>query len=259
MNPHFKKVLVPWLVPVLLSVIFSTAIAEEAHPKYGPKVTPLILDHQYFRGAVAGDFWRLMPFYVPQSNDYACSVASIAIVFNAATKGRAGIPDTERNITQDMLLERIREVPVRELVSKEGLQGRHGLTLDELRIAVEQTARILGVRAHVSAHSFRNRSMEEFRKILRANEEDPTDFLPVHFVQDDLTGARGGPYAHISPVGAYDGATRRVLILDVDREWYSPYWASDEDLLAASTHVTKSLGAGGLVHICFDSIGESPR
>ena len=259
MNSHLRKVLIPWLVLVLLSVTFSTAVAAESHPKYGPKVTPLIHDHQYFQRAVAGNFWRLLPFYVPQCNDCACSAASIAIIFNAATKGRAGIPDTERNITQDMLLQSIREVPLRELVSKEGLQGRHGLTLDELRIAVEQTARILGIRVQIKTHSFRNRSVEEFRKILQANEEDSKDFLLVHFVQDDLTGARGGPYAHISPIGAYDGATRRVLILDVDREWYSPYWVSDEDLLAASNHVTKSLGAGGLVHIRFDSTGESPR
>lgn len=259
MSLHLKRVIVPWIALFLLSATFSAAIAAEARPKYGPKATPLINDHQYFRRAVAVDFWRLMPFYVPQSNNYACSVASIAIVFNAAIKGRAGITDTERNITQGMLLESIREVPLRELVSKEGLQGRHGITLDELRIAVEQTARSQGVRAHVTAHSFRNRSLEEFREILRANEENAADFLLVHFVQDDLTGAGGGPYAHISPIGAYDGATRRVLILDVDREWYSPYWVSDRDLLAACNHVTKPWGAGGFVHIRFDSTGESPR
>lgn len=259
MNLHLKRVFFPWTVLFLLSITLSAAIAAEAHPKYGPKVTPLINDHQYFRGAVGADFWRLMPFYVPQRNDYACSVASIAIVFNAAIKGRARTTDTERNITQDMLLESIRDVPLRELVSKEGFRGRHGITLDELRIAVEQTARSQGVRAHVTAHSLRNRSLKELREILRANEENPTDFLLVHFVQDDLTGARGGPYAHISPIGAYDGVTHRVLILDVDREWYSPYWVSDGDLLAASNHVTKPWGAGGLVHIRFDSTGGSSR
>ena len=49
--------------------------------------------------------------------------------------------------------------------------------------------------------------------------------------------------------GAYDGKNRRVLILDVDRYWYSPYWVSDEDLLAAMNHKTKPLGAGGIVRI----------
>lgn len=259
MNSHMKRVRIFWISLLLFPVIFSAATAAEMHPKYGPKVTLLIHDHQYFQKAAAGDFWRLMPFYVPQCNDYACSVASIAMVFNAASKGRTGVPDTERNVTQDMLLERIREVPLRELVSKDGLQGRHGLTLDELKSAVEQAARALGVRAQVTADSFQNRSMDEFRKMLQANEDDPSDFLLVHFVQDDLTGARGGPYAHISPVGAYDGATRRVLILDVDREWYSPYWVSDEDLLAACKHGTKPLGVGGLVRMRFNSTSESPR
>ena len=78
-------------------------------------------------------------------------------------------------------------------------------------------------------------------------------------MQDDLTGARGGPYAHISPIGAYDSVTRRVLILDVDRGWYSPYWVSDKDLLAAINHATKSYGVGGLVRIRFDPDGGRAR
>ena len=244
---------------LLLTVTFPAAIAGEARPQYGPNAIPLSQDHRYFRRATAGDFWRLMPFYVPQSNDYACSVASIAMVFNAGTKGRAGCADTERNITQDMLLKRIRGVPLRRLVSEEGFHGRLGLTLDELRIAAGETARALDVRAQVAAYSFKNRSLEEFREILRANEVNPSDFLLAHFVQDDLTGARGGPYAHISPIGTYDSAARRVLILDVDRGWYSPYWVSDQDLLAAINHVTKSYGAGGLVRIRFEPDGGRAR
>ncbi|MFA5192945.1 MAG: hypothetical protein WC740_19725, partial [Verrucomicrobiia bacterium] len=98
MNLCLKRALVPWITLSLLFVVLSAAIAAEAPPKYGPKATPLVNDHQYFRGAVAGDFWRLMPFYVPQSNDYACSAASIAIVFNAAIRSRARIAETERNI-----------------------------------------------------------------------------------------------------------------------------------------------------------------
>jgi hypothetical protein len=115
----------------------------------------------------------------------------------------------------------------------------------------EQTAGAQGVRVRVTAHSFRDGMVEDLRQILRANEADPSDFLLAHFVQDDLTGARGGPYAHISPIGAYDSVTHRVLILDVDREWYSPYWVADGDLLAAMNRVTKSFGAGGLVRIRF--------
>lgn len=199
-----------------------------------------------------------MPFYVPQNNAYSCSIASLAMVFNAAIKGNAGSAGTERNITQDDLLNTVRGIPLRALVSKEGLRGRHGLTLDELKTAAEQTAHRLGARAYVITQSFRNPSLEEFRDILRKNENCATDFLLAHFVQDDLTGAAGGPYPHISPIGAYDPTSRRVLILDVDREWYSPYWVSDEDLLRAINHVTKSYGAGGLIRIRFDPHGAKP-
>lgn len=244
---------------LLLSATISAATAGEAPPKYGAKAVPLVQDHGYFRRAAGGDFWRLMPFYVPQSNDYACSVASMAMVFNAAIMSRAGCSGTERNITQDMLLERISGLPLRRLVSKGGFHGMHGLTLDELRVAVEQAACALGVRAHVTTYSFHNRPLKEFREILKANENNPTDFLLAHFVQDDLTGAKGGPYAHISPTGAYDSVTRRVLILDVDRAWYAPYWVSDKDLMAAINHVTKSYGTGGLVRIRFEPDSRGTR
>jgi Phytochelatin synthase len=40
-----------------------------------------------------------------------------------------------------------------------------------------------------------------------------------------LTGDWDGP--HISPIGAYDRDARQVLIMDVDREWYVPYWSPD--------------------------------
>jgi hypothetical protein len=239
---------------VLLSPAASRRSAAEEPPKYGPKAVPLIRDHRYFRGSAAPDFWRLMPFYVPQSNGFSCSLASMAMVFNAAARG-AGSP--EQNITQESLLEGA--FPLRELVSAKGRRGRHGLTLEELGTAVGQTARSLGVRVLVTAHSLENKTPEELRKILRSNEKNPDDFLLAHFVQDDLTGAAGGPYAHISPIGAYDSRTRRVLILDVDRLWYSPYWVSDEDLLASINHVTNSHGRGGLLQVRFDPGVEAPE
>jgi len=45
----------------------------------------------------------------------------------------------------------------------------------------------------------------------------------IQFTQDTLTGAGGGPYPHISPIGAYDTGTGRALVLDVDRDYYEPY------------------------------------
>ena len=44
-------------------------------------------------------------------------------------------------------------------------------------------------------------------------------------------GRLGRP--HISPIATYDVDLRHVLIMDVGRQWYIPYWSSDEKLLAA--------------------------
>ena len=56
-------------------------------------------------------------------------------------------------------------------------------------------------------------------------------------------------YVHISPIGAYDKTHMRVLIMDVDREWYEPYWVSDERLLLAMSKKTEKYGFGGYLWI----------
>ncbi|MGC4118533.1 MAG: phytochelatin synthase family protein [Myxococcales bacterium] len=99
--------------------------------------------------------------------------------------------------------------------------------------------------------------LARLRAALEENERSARDAMIVHFVQDELTAAPGGPYPHISPIGAYDAARRRVLVLDVDREWYEPYWVSDEALFKAMSRRTSAFGAGGWVLARF---GESaPR
>ena len=68
-----------------------------------------------------------------------------------------------------------------------------------------------------------------------------------------LTGDWDGP--HISPIAAYNEETRQVLIMDVDREWYVPYWATDTKLLEAmlrpapAEHGPLAGETGGLVWI----------
>ena len=66
-------------------------------------------------------------------------------------------------------------------------------------------------------------ALDELRAILEANEASADDFVILHFLQNRLTNDPGGPYAHISPAGAYDVANRRMLLLDVDREYYGPF------------------------------------
>jgi hypothetical protein len=89
--------------------------------------------------------------------------------------------------------------------------------------------------------------------MLAANEASDRDIVLVYFNQGVLTGDWDGP--HISPIGAYDAATGRVLIMDVDREWYIPYWSSDSKLLEAMLKPTSAAHGplagetGGLVRL----------
>jgi hypothetical protein len=96
-------------------------------------------------------------------------------------------------------------------------------------------------------------TLEQVRALLRRNEASDRDIVLAYFNQGVLTGDWDGP--HISPVGAYDEARARVLVMDVDRQWYVPYWSSDEKFLAAMLRpAPPRLGAlagetGGLIRI----------
>jgi len=68
-------------------------------------------------------------------------------------------------------------------------------------------------------------------RIATATHPAGDDIALIYYNQGVVTGDWDGP--HLSPIGAYDMRRRRVLIMDVDRQWYVPYWTSDEKLLEA--------------------------
>lgn len=82
-------------------------------------------------------------------------------------------------------------------------------------------------------------SVEVFRDAVRRNESTPGDFLVVNFLRTGL-GQQGG--GHFSPVGAYDAASDRVLILDVAVLRYPPVWAPLVDLFTSMDTVDSQAG-----------------
>ena len=229
-----------------------------ADPKYGPAgqslAVPLTQDHSYFQDSrhPSPDFWRLSAFYVPQTDAASCSAASVAMVLNGLLNADRPRGDRERNVTPDELLKKI-QGDWKSRLAPQGLDGRHGVTLKQLEIFLKEGLSEYGrsqffVERHEVAAADAE-ALQRLRGILRENEENPGDFILLHFVQDDLTRAPGGPFPHVSPVGAYDAARRRVLIFDVDREWYEPYWASDEEVLKAMAHPTAAFGRGGYIRV----------
>jgi len=239
-----------------LFLIFAPAAQAET-PKYSPvdgaQAVPLAQDNSYFRNPAsqAYDFWALASFYIPQASGASCSAASVSMALNALLNARRQRGDEEENISEQKLLEKVSGLKWKELVSEEGDEGRHGLTLEQLAAASKEALTAYGDKdAAVSSVAVSTQSpqaLESFRKALAENERNPGDIMLLHFTQNALTGAPGVLYAHISPVGAYDEKTRRVLIFDVDRQWYEPYWAADVQVFKAMAVKTKDFGHGGYV------------
>ncbi|MEE9912973.1 MAG: phytochelatin synthase family protein [Deltaproteobacteria bacterium] len=231
--------------------------AAPAPPKYGPAgapyAAPLWQSHEYFQSAKnpAPDFWTLINHYTGQESSLYCSVASVTIVLNAIARTSGNLRAGDANYQQAKLLDQVRAEHWKERLTGNGWKDRKGLTLAELDDAVRETFKIYGIKGWtVARRSFPDAApadLGELRAILAANEASADDFIIAHFVQDKLTNDPGGPYPHISPIGAYDAASGRALILDVDREYYGPYWVSVERLLAALAARTPAFGHGGLL------------
>jgi len=220
------------------------------YPKYGPEGNPLAVplsrSNTFLRSTAnpAPDFWRLIPYYVPQITGGSCSVATVAMIVNGFTRSGRKLKDADTIVTQTDLLDRVTRHPWKK---------RRGLSLRQLEGVLRESLEIYGVAdADIRRVAITRDTPEDltaFRRILETNEQSAQDFLVLHYLQDTVTRSPGGPYPHISPVGAYDRQHRKVLILDVDRKWYEPHWVSDAVLLKAMSGKTRAFGHGGYLVI----------
>jgi hypothetical protein len=228
----------------------GAATPADLKPKFGPDATPILQSHAYLRAHRAPDYWALNPYYVPQVSPSSCSLATVATVLNALRPlpAYSGSP----LVTQATLLdpaaaktpadpewtditrkwsEQVDFTPSRsEKVKNTG----SGLTFSELHRYVVASLNAYGLDANVEVLKPADRSaatLNRLRRLLVLNERSAKDIALIYYNQGVVTGDWDGP--HISPIGAYDPEHRRVLIMDVDRQWYVPYWTSDERLLEA--------------------------
>jgi Phytochelatin synthase len=227
--------------------------AQEAKPKLGPDAVSIERSHSYLRRHAAPDFWRLGPYYVPQATGSACSLAAITMLVNAL----CGLParNDDPLATQEAVLQAVAS----EAWTRQTAENGSGVTFAELVRYLHLSLEAFHLDAEIEVLKPGDNfaaTLHKLRRILAANERTDRDIALVYFNQGVLTGAWDGP--HISPIGAYDAARRRVLVMDVDRQWYIPYWASDETLLAAMLRPAPSRGplageTGGLVRAILKS------
>lgn len=248
------------ILVVLILMGFNIVLAAEAPKtkvKYGPSsqpvATPLYRDQRYFQKAKnpAPDFWKLISYYVPQINESACSVASMAMAINAALAERSKTSE-DKVISQEDLLEKVSVENWKARVSKLGYFGEHGVKLDTLKKIAEETFKIFGIsEAKVEVHHVENASpgtVKKIESVLIANEKSGKNLIIANFNQQAFTD--DADVGHIAPVGAYDVASKKVLILDPDRAYYEPYWVSLKAFVGAmATRDSSSKLNRGLITI----------
>jgi hypothetical protein len=215
-------------IPVLFIGAAASLDARELKPKLGPHAIALQQSPQYLRSNAAPDYWALSPFYVGQLSNSACSLAAITMLINALR----GMPvhADERLVTQEGLRDRVANSEWTRRTTENG----GGVTWQAFAEYLALSLAVHGLDARIEMFKPSDDSaatLEQLRRLLAANERSDRDIVLVYFNQGVMTGDWDGP--HISPLAAYDAEHRRVLVLDVDRQWYGPYWTSDEKLLEA--------------------------
>jgi hypothetical protein len=221
---------------ILLSLVCllpPTAHAEGTLPKYVASTLRLHSHHEYVRKNPAPDFWALVGYYQPQETSRNCSVASAAMVLNGL-RASVNLTAADELITQKALLEKVKGLDWKAKVG----EGGHGVTLEELKTLMTEALSIYGMSGasgvtveaiHVDQIDAKTRS--KIHDILVKNEKSAKDFIIANFLQSEYTGDPEGKVGHLSPVAGYDAKQKRVLIFDSDRQYYEPYWVSEEVFL----------------------------
>ena len=244
--------------PLLAGFLFCvTAIAADPAkpeasapaPKLVPPTVRLFEDHAYLRHHSAPDYWALTPYYVPQAKGAYCSVATAMMIVNAA-RVHQKLTAADELATQEKLLEKVTTAHWSDQVNGKG----RGIGLDEIGPILSDSLKAYGVTVvkvetlHVDANDAATR--KRVHDLLIENEKSDRDLIAVNYLQSEFTGDPEGKVGHFAPVAAYDAKTKRVLILDPDRQYYEPYWVSEATFMKGMNTFDQTMKANrGLVRI----------
>lgn len=226
----FNSILIALLLSTLVFVESAWALAPRL-AKFGPYAIPITQQTGFLRQTPANDYWKFSQFYLPQQTSSACGLATTVMALNFLR----GIPQfsDETLITQNELLQTV----FTDLWADRVAEGGDGLKFDDWVLLVNKSLNSYGLsdayRVEIVRPPNTPAGLAELKQKLAVNEHNPDDLMLAYFNQGVLTSDWDGP--HISPIGAYDGGATipQVLIMDVDRDWYPPYWSPVGKLLEA--------------------------
>jgi hypothetical protein len=208
------------------------------HPHF-PELIPLRSDHAYLRGAPDSAYWSIAPHLIQQATDSSCSLATAAMLLNAV-RGRDGQLRIGEPVSEASLLDRLGDAFWRDAVAQDG----NGLSLTEFAAAMTRALSTYECAdkwsVTIAPITDAGEAVAGLRAALAAMERGD-GFVAVNFHLDLFYGD-GVDVGHFSPVGAYDAARDRVLMLDVYKKDYEPMWAPLPRL--ANAMATKSHKTG---------------
>ena len=179
------------------------------------------------------DRWRarrLLNVGMLQQNERSCSVASIAMLVNAA-HALWNLGDQNEPVSQPALLNNVGNARWKAAVGP----GGDGVDLDDLAGLVAESLTTCGLsRFEIEVmHVARVSPAARFkaRRELTESVCSPGRFIIANFLQGIYTEDSAETVGHYAPVAAFDPLTRRALILDPDSRGYRPYWVSEDRFL----------------------------
>lgn len=167
------------------------------------------------------DLAQLQPHLVPQARRAFCGPATTAAVVNASLEPRP--PATQTSLFN----------AAASAVKSELALSFSGLTLEELAAFI----RAQGLQVQVVHAS--SEGLAAFRDTASRTLGEPSTFLITNYDRRVLKQSGAG---HISPVGAFDSKTDRVLILDVATQKYPYTWVPVSALWAAMNTIDSDSG-----------------
>jgi glutathione gamma-glutamylcysteinyltransferase len=185
-------------------------------------------------------YFPLAEQFITQSDPSFCSISSLAMVMNALNFDLKRIwKGSWRWVTEEMLQCNSQAVCGHSISKVQ----QSGLSFSEF----ESLARCHGVK--ISPHRVcsptpgecQDHSYERFRELVRevSGNASASSFLVTNFSRKYLGQTGDG---HYSPIGGYHQGRDMVLVLDVARFKYPPYWVRLGDLWASMAASDKATG-----------------
>jgi hypothetical protein len=245
------------LLLVVCMVSCSTPTTVTARPKYTGPAQLLSSHHEYFetsQGHASADYWKLSSYYVHQITGSSCTAASLSMMMNFF-RNPESLQSSDKLFTQKNIHGFLKYPEYEKAVA----EGGPGYSLEPFSKIVERAlTQVLGLRSGqyqvelIRVTDTSDATYTKIKNLLIKNEHSDKNMILSNFLQSEFTGDPDGAVGHVSPIAAFDEQNESVLVMDVDREWYEPYWVPLKTFIKGMN--TKDMGANQYRGLIFVSV-----